>query len=80
MSPPSAAARRVALLAALLVTLPQAPAAAHGGLPIAQDLFERDGVLYVPTMFWGVFFGTDGARGAGSARRRSTRAMIACGR
>lgn len=37
-----------------------AVAAAHGGLPVAQQILWRQDTMMVPTPYWGIFVGTDG--------------------
>lgn len=49
------------VLCAALLLLYAAPASAHGGLPVSTRILIRPGgQLYVPTLYWGIFAGTDG--------------------
>ncbi len=52
--------RRVLAIGCVLAALAPTPADAHGGLPIARELVWRGDVVYVPTRYWGVFFGRVG--------------------
>jgi MYXO-CTERM domain-containing protein len=47
-----------AILLTLAVRLPSA--AAHGGLPISQNIMWSGDTMVVPTPYWGLFVGTDG--------------------
>ncbi len=43
----------------LALLLAAGTASAHGGLPISEAIVPRDGLLVVPTKYWGVFLGNE---------------------
>ena len=52
--------RRFLAIACVLLALAPTPALAHGGLPVARELVWRGDLVYIPTRYWGVFFGRVG--------------------
>lgn len=54
--------RPLLFLLPLLPLLCPQPARAHGGLPVTSEILWSGDTLYVPTLYWGMFVGTDGGR------------------
>ena len=52
--------RLLALASTLALFMDAGTARGHGGLPVSETIEFKGDVLFVPTRYWGVFYGTDG--------------------